>query len=173
MGLHFSSSRDLLLLSSSSPCILYPLSSLCPLPLWSSLSSDGMLLRVPWKCPVSATYLNNMCSIFGMVSSFVMLMSLLPVLLHSVCLAVWCAGQCIRKCCMDSSACWHTGQMGESLFPMQCRCLASGACPVQSCVKILASFLGKLVMSLMYLFKGAVGSVFFIFTYHGDFCQIF
>ena len=158
-----------MLLLSSLPCLLYPLSPLCPLCPWSSLSSDGMSLKVLRKRPVSATYLNNACSTFGMVSSFVMLMSLPPVLLCSVCLAVQCTGQCIRKCCMVSSACWHAGQMGESLFPMQCRCLASGACPVQSCVRTLVSFLGRLVMSLIYLFEVAVGSVFFIFVYCSDF----
>jgi hypothetical protein len=59
---------------------------------------------VLWKRLVSTMYLNSAQSVFGVVSSFMMLMSLPPVLLRNVCLASWCAEQCSRKCCMDSSA---------------------------------------------------------------------
>ena len=48
-----------------------------------------------------------------------MLMSLLPVLLCSACLAAWCAGQCNMKCCTVSSLCWHAGQMGESIVAVR------------------------------------------------------
>jgi hypothetical protein len=68
------------------------------------------------------------------------------------------------KCCTVSSPSWHAGQVGESAFPMRCKCLARGVCPVLSCDSMLASFLSRVVMRLMYLFDGAVGSVLFIFV---------
>ena len=48
----------------------------------------------------------------------VMFISLPPVSLHRVCLAALCAGQCSIKCDMVSSACWHVGHIGESVFLM-------------------------------------------------------
>ena len=108
--------------------------------------SVGISPKVLWKCPVLATYLNSVHNVLGEVSSFVMSMFLPPVLLHSICLALWWAGQWSRKCCTDSSPCRHAGQIGELLIPMQCRCLASRACPVHSCDKILPSFLGRPIM---------------------------
>jgi hypothetical protein len=118
-------------------------------------------------------YRNSTGSVLAVVNNFVMLMSLPPVLLRKICLAAWCAGQCSMKCCTVSSFCWQAGQIGESSFPMRCKCLASGVWPVRSCDSILAIFLGRFVMRWMYLFDGAVGSVFFIFMNRGDFCHAF
>ena len=70
-----------------------------------------------------------------------------PVRCRRVCLAAWCAGQCSMRCCTVSGSCRHAGQVGESAFFMRCRCLARGACPVRSWVRILVSFLGNLAVS--------------------------
>jgi len=102
-----------------------------------------------------------------------MFISLPPVLLRSACLAAWCAVQCSRRCCTVSSLCLQPGQSGESIFPIRCKCLASGACPVLSCDRILAIFRGRSVMRSIYLRDGVVGSVFFIRSYRSDFCHAF
>ena len=70
--------------------------------------------------------------------------------------------QCSKKCCTVSLLRWQAGQIGESLFPMQCKCLANGACPVLNCKSMLATFCGRSVIKLMYLRDGVVGLVFFI-----------
>jgi hypothetical protein len=121
--------------------LLFPCSSS------NSSSSPKALCHLP----VSAMYLNNALSVFGVVSSFVMLMSRPPVLFHNVCLAALCAGQCNIKCCTVSSVCWQSGHTGESIFPIPTKCLANGVCPVLSCDNMLASFLGNGIMSLRYL----------------------
>jgi hypothetical protein len=84
------------------------------LPLCCSLSSVGMSQKVLWKCPVSATYLNGAQSVLGVVSSFMILISLLPVLLCRVCLALWCAKQWSKKCCTDSSPCYKSSSLLET-----------------------------------------------------------
>ena len=103
---------------------------------------------------------NNMQSVFGVVSSFMMLMAAPPVLFHSTCLVGWCAVQCRIRCSTVSLFCWHAGHVGESAFPIQYRCLASGACPVHSCIRMLVCFLGMSMISLRYLSDIAVRSVF-------------
>ena len=77
------------------------------------------------------------------------------------------------RCCTVSSSCWHAGHVGESAFPIWCRCLASGACPVLSCDSMLASFLGSGVTRSMYLVDGDFGSVFFIRLKCGEACHTF
>jgi hypothetical protein len=133
-------------------CLLHLALSSC----WFSFSM-GISLKVLWKRPVSATYLKRAHWVLGVleVSSFVMSMFLLLVLLYSICQGPWWAGQ-----------------VGES-FLMQCRCLANGMCPVHSLVRMLASFLGRPVMSVMYLLDGVFRLVFFILLYLGDFSHIF
>ena len=69
--------------------------------------------------------------------------------------------------------CWHAGHVSESLFLVQCKYLANGVWLVLNCIRILASFLGKGVMSLMNFSKQADGSVFFIHAYQGDFVHSF
>jgi hypothetical protein len=102
-----------------------------------------------------------------------MLMSLPPVLLHKICLAAWCGGQCSMRCSTVSLCCRHAGHIGESAFLIQCRCLATGACPILNCIKMLAAFLGRAAIRVRYLFDMAVGSVFFICSCHSDFRYIF
>jgi len=67
----------------------------------------------------------------------------------------------------------HGGQISEFVFLIWCRYLANGVCPVLSWDSMLASFLGSVVTRLMYLLEGVVGSVFFILSYHSDFCHPF
>jgi hypothetical protein len=109
----------------------------------------------------------------GIVRSFVMSMFLPPVLLCKICLASQCAMQCNIKCCNVSSPCWHSGQIGESTFPMQYKCLARGVWPVLNCESMLTSFRGRFIINLRYLLEGVIGSVFFILVYCGDFCHSF
>jgi len=90
-----------------------------------------------------------------------MLMAAPLMLFRSTCLAAWCALQCRSRCSTVSLFCWHAGHVGESAFPMQYKCLASGVCPVRSCVRILVCFLGMFVISLRYLSDTAMGSVLF------------
>jgi len=128
----------------------------------SSISGNvGISPKVSWKRLVAAMKWKSTCSVFGVVSSFLMLMAAPPMLFRSICLAGWCALQCRRCSTTVSLFCWHAGHVGESIFPMQYKCLASGACPVLSCVRMLVCFLGKFVMSLRYLSDTTVGSVFF------------
>jgi hypothetical protein len=101
------------------------------------------------------------CSVLCVVKSFLRSIAAPPSLFLSTCLAGWCAVQCSSRCSTVSSFCWHAGHVGELVFPMRCRCFASGACPVLSCVRMLACFLGRSVMSLRYLSDAAAGSVFF------------
>jgi len=100
-------------------------------------------------------------------------MFLPPILLRSTCLAFWCAGQCNIRCWMVSGSWRQAGQIGESTIWIQFRCLARGAWPVLNCDSILALRLGRLAMSLIYVFEGDVGSVFFILSYRGDCCHNF
>ena len=149
--------------------LFYPLF----LPFCCSSFSVGISPKVLLNHPVVAIYQNSASSILGVVKSFVMFISLPPVLLHSACLAAWCAVQCSRKCCTVSLLCWQSGQIGESLFPIWLRCLASGACPVLSCESMLAIFCGKSMIRSTYLHDGVVGLVFFICSYCGNFCHAF
>jgi hypothetical protein len=142
-------------------------------PLLLSSCNVGMSPKVLWNRLVAAMKRNSACRVFDIVSSFVMLMSLPPVLLRKICLAAWCAGQCSMRCSTVSSCCRHAGHIGESAFPIRCKCLASGACPVLNCVKMLAAFLGRAAIRVRYLFDMAVGSVFFIHSCRGDFHHIF
>ena len=115
----------------------------------------------------------SMCfSVFGVVSSFFMSMFLPPVLFCRACLASQCAGQCNKRCCTVSGLCKHAVQIGESPFLIQWRFLANGAWPVLNCVRVLASHLGKLAISLMYAFDGVVGSMSFILLNHSDFSHV-
>ena len=139
----------------------------CSLPLCSS-SSVGRSPNMLCHLPVSATYMNSACKVFGVVRSFVMFMSLPLMLLCRTCLAAWWAVQCSMKCCTISSLYLHAGQVGELIFPIWCKCLASGACPILSCDKMLANFLGSGVMRLRYLFDGVIRSVCFILSYCQD-----
>jgi hypothetical protein len=102
-----------------------------------------------------------------------MSMFLPHVLLHRACLASWCTVQCSMECYIVSSFYSHSGQIGEATFPMWCKCLAGGIWPVLSCNSMLAIFRGRHEISLMYLSKDDMGSVFFILVYYGDFCHIF
>jgi hypothetical protein len=77
------------------------------------------------------------------------------------------------RCCTVSGLCAQAGQIGESAFLIRCKCLARGACPVRSWVRMLVSFLGSCAVSLRKLLDGAVGSVFFILMNHGDFYHSF
>lgn len=138
----------------------------------SSLIS-GSSPNVSCSLLVYAKNRNSACSDFGDVRIFVMSMFLPPMLFRSVCLAPWCAGQCSRRCCTISSLCWHAGQVGESIFPRRNRCLAKGACPVLSCARMLASFLGSFVTRSMYLWEGVVGSVFITLLHRFESLQPF
>ena len=109
-----------------------------------SLSSVGKSLNVVWNQLVVAMYQKSAGSVLGIIVSFVMLIFLLPMPLHRACLAFWCAVQCSIKCYTVSSPCWHAGQIGKSTFPMWCKCLARGTCPVLSCDSVLASFPSRL-----------------------------
>ena len=111
---------------------------------------------------------NRAWSVFAIVSSFVMSMAVPPVLFCSTCLALQCTVQCRMRCSTVSSFYWHAGHVGESAFLMQCKCLASGACPVRSCIRMLVCFLGMSVVSLRYLIDTAVGSVFFRSVWHRE-----
>jgi hypothetical protein len=112
-------------------------------------------------------------SVFIPVKSFIRSMFLPPMLFHSRCLASWCAQQCNKKCCTISSCCLQSVHVGESALLMRCRCLASGACPVRSCERMLASFLGSGVMRSTYLFDSVFASVFFILSYWHELFHIF
>jgi hypothetical protein len=122
---------------------------------------------------VSAKNLNRARSVFVDVSILVTSMFLPPVLARNVCLAAWCAGQCSSRCCTVSSFCEHAGQIGEFTFPIRNRCLARGACPVLSCARMLANFLGRLVIRSIYLWDGVEGSVLLILLYHFEASQPF
>ena len=74
---------------------------------------------------------------------------------------------------MDLVSCKHAGHSGESIFLIRCKCLARGAWPVRSWVRMLVSFLGSCAVSLRNLLDGAVGSVIFIRLNRGDFCHSF
>jgi hypothetical protein len=76
------------------------------------------------------------------------------------------------KCCTVSSLYWHAGQIGELVFPIRCRCLAKGACPVLSCDN-MAAFLDSAAMRSRYLPDGVIGSVPFIRVYRGDLSHAF
>ena len=134
---------------------------LCSFSLSSVLGSFGMSPKVLWKWLVAAMNWKSTCSVFCVVKSFLRLIAALLSLFQSTCLAGWCAVQCKSRCSTVSSFCWNAGHVGELVFLMQCRCLASGTCPIFSYVRMLACFLGRFVMSLRYLSGAAVGSVFF------------
>ena len=151
---------------------VFQLRILSPLSRCSS-SSVGKSPKVLWNRPVAATYLKSAGNVLGVMRSFVMSMFLPPVLLCKICLASRCAVQCNIKCCNVSSPCWHSGQIGESTFPMRYKCLARGVWPVLNCESMLASFHGRFIINLRYLLEGVVGSVFFILVYRGDFCHSF
>ena len=123
--------------------------------------------------PVSAINRNRAGRDLAVVNSLGRLTSRPPVLCRNFCLASWCAVQCSIKCCTDSGPCKHAGHSGESIFLIRCKCLARGAWPVRSWVRMLVSFLGSCVVSLRNLLDGAVGSVIFIRSNRGDFCHSF
>jgi len=108
----------------------------------SILGNVGISPKVLWKWLVAAMKWKSTCSIFGVVGNFLISMATPLMLFWSICLLGWCALQCRKRCSTVSLFCWHTGHVGESNFPMQytCRCLASGVCPVLSCVRMLACF---------------------------------
>jgi hypothetical protein len=155
IGAIISGSSTVYKVSSSSPHHLHSLS------LHSVLGSIGMSPKVSWKQLVAAMKWNSARSVFCVVNSFLRSIAAPPILFRSICLAGWCTVQCRSRCSTVSSFCWHAGHVSELFFLMQCRCLASGACPVLSCVRMLACFLSRFAMSLRYLSDTAVGSVFF------------
>jgi hypothetical protein len=154
--------------SSSVPRLFIVYSSSLFFPLYSVSGIVGISLKVSWNRLVAVINWNRAQSVLGIVSSFVMLMAAPPMLFCSTCLVAQCAVQCRMRCSTVSSFCWHAGHVGESAFPMQCRCLANGACPVHSCIRMLACFLGMSMISLRYLTDTAVGSIFFRSVWHGE-----
>ncbi|KAF8230250.1 hypothetical protein L208DRAFT_1476855 [Tricholoma matsutake] len=87
-------------------------------PLLLSSCNLSMSPKVLWNWPIMAMKRNSAHKVFGIISNFVMLISLPLVLLHKICLAAWCAGQCSMRCSMVLSCCRHAGHIGESAFPM-------------------------------------------------------
>lgn len=87
-------------------------------PLLLSSCNLGMSPKVLWDRPVMAMKWNSAHRVFGIVSNFVMLISLPLVLLRKICLVAWCAGQCSMRCSTVLLCCRHAGHIGESAFPM-------------------------------------------------------
>lgn len=115
-------------------------------------------------------YVNSACRVLGMVNrfKFVRPVFLLPVALRSFHLAVWVsdsgtwdAGPFLPSVGMWGISLSQSFQYGVDAY----RDLASDVWPVFSCVRMLASFLGSGVMSLMNFPEHANGSVFFIRAY--------
>lgn len=119
---------------------LWPWSPVSPHTLPSLFPSLSPLFLLLLNTPVLARNVKRCGSAFCIATSFDTSWAILPAFTRSASRGARYLGQCKTMCAIVSSPWLHAGHLGESSFPIRCRCLASGMWPVHICVSRLACF---------------------------------